>query len=64
VAVDIKAKYTGQREGYQHFYEGVPARDLKHEEYAALSDEQRRLVDSGVIYEVLPARVTPAKEGD
>ncbi|RJQ04818.1 MAG: hypothetical protein C4551_10085 [Bacillota bacterium] len=52
--MDIKAKYTGEREGYRHFYQDVPARDLTHEEYAALSDEQRRLVDSGVLYEVAP----------
>ncbi len=48
----IKARYTGAG----RFYDGVPARDLSPEEYAALSEEQRRLVDSGVIYETRPTR--------
>lgn len=55
----IKARYIGAGE----FHYGIPARDLTVQEYEALTDEQRRLVDRGVIYEVLPARVTPAKEG-
>lgn len=53
----IKAKYVGEREGYHHFYEGVPARDLTAEEYAALLPNERKLVDKGVIYEVVPDAV-------
>lgn len=51
--MNIKARYTGDRDGERRFYEGIPARDLDDTDYAALTDEQRRLVDSGVIYEVV-----------
>jgi len=52
--MDIYARYSGERDGERRFYEGIPARDLSSGDYAALSAEQRRLVDSGVIYEVVP----------
>ncbi len=54
----IKAKYIGAGE----FYEGVPARDLSNEEYAALTDEQRRLVNSGKLYERVPEKRAPKEE--
>jgi len=57
--LEIKARYTGERGGERHFYDGIPARDLSQSDYAALSDEQRRLVDSGVIYEVAPDELAP-----
>jgi len=56
-----RARYTGDRDGERRFYEGVPARDLSEAEYAALTPEQRRLVDSGVIYEVAPERASKAE---
>ncbi len=46
----IRVKYIGNGE----YYYGIPARDLTEAEYAALSEEQRRLVDSGKLYERVP----------
>lgn len=46
--MEIKARYIGAGE----FWNGIPARDLSNEDYAALTEEQRRLVDSGKLYEV------------
>lgn len=54
----IKARYTGNGE----FYEGIPARDLTDVEYAALTDEQRRLVDSGKLYERVPEKRAPKED--
>ncbi len=52
----VYARYTGNGE----FYNGIPARDLSAEEYAALSEEQKALVDSGRVYEIVKvARVEP-----
>ncbi len=49
----VQARYTGAGE----YYNGIPARDLPKEEYAALTDEQRALVDNGALYELAPEEV-------
>ena len=54
----MKFRYIGNGE----FYEGVPARDLTDEDYAALTDEQCRQVDTGRLYERAPEKRAP-KEG-
>ena len=48
--MEARARYTGNGE----YWSGIPARDLSPEEYDALSEDQRRLVDSGRLYEVAP----------
>lgn len=48
------------REGSQ-FYPGIPARDLTPDEFAALGDEQKQLVDGG---HVAGTRVTNEETGE
>jgi hypothetical protein len=46
--------FIGPRDanGYPlQFHEGIPARDLESEEYAALSDEQREIVRNSGLYD-------------
>jgi hypothetical protein len=43
------------------FYAGVPARDLTDEDYAALSDAQRELVDRG---HVTSSKAIEVREGE
>ena len=54
----MKFRYIGNGE----YYNSIPARDLTDEDYAALSDEQRRLVDSGKLYERVPDRRAPRED--
>lgn len=56
--MEIKARYIGAG----NYYNGIPARDLTDSEYAALSPEQKRLVDSSKLYELVPSKRAPKED--
>lgn len=45
----IAAKFKKDSEGY---VEGVPARDLTDEEFAALTDQQKAMVEGSGVYDL------------
>lgn len=51
--------FTGQENEY---YTGVPARDLTEADVAALTDEQRALVDEGTLYERVAQRSSRSRK--
>jgi len=51
--------FTGQENEY---YSGIPARDLTEEDVAALTDEQRVLLDEGTLYERVAQRTSRSRK--
>lgn len=49
--------YTSTTEP-REYYTGIPARDLTEADVAALTDEQRALVDEGTLYERVAQRTS------
>jgi hypothetical protein len=52
----MRAEYTGDG---REFHNGIPARSLSTEEVAALSEEQRAVVEKSPLYKLV--RVRPAR---
>jgi len=50
--------YQGQENEY---YTGIPARDLTEEDVAALTDEQRELIEAGTLYEPAAVKATRSR---
>jgi len=53
--------YTSTTEP-REYYTGVPARDLTEEDVAALTDEQRVLLDEGTLYERVAQRTSRSRK--
>jgi hypothetical protein len=57
MAAAIRAHYTGNG---KQFHAGLPMRDITVDEYERLSDEQKKLVQSSGLYELVKAAATTA----
>lgn len=60
----IRAKFKPTEAG--EFHEGIPARDLDDDDYAALDNEQRATVRKSPLYDYRPDKPadTPARAGE
>ena len=60
MSTETPAVYTFTGQPGEH-YNGVPARDLTEEDVAALTDEQRALLDEGTLYAPVAQRTSRSR---